>query len=54
MMEQFFSDHNVPIRNFPTDNGVFTSTEFRKHLMDHDYKMSLSGVEAHHQNGVAE
>jgi transposase InsO family protein len=54
MMEQFFLDHNVPIRNFHTNNGVFTSSEFRKHLMDHDYKMSLSGVVAHHQNGVVE
>jgi hypothetical protein len=27
---------------------------FCKHLSDHDYKISLSGVGAHHQNGVAE
>jgi hypothetical protein len=47
MMEQFFSDHNVPIQHFHTDNGVFTSSEFRKHLMDHEYKLSLLGVGAH-------
>jgi hypothetical protein len=52
-MEQFFSDHNVPVHNFHTDNGIFTCMEFCKHCLDHD-KISLSGVGAHHQNSVTE
>jgi transposase InsO family protein len=54
IMEQFFLDYNVSIQHFHTDNGIFTSNEFRKHLVDHDYKMSLSGAGSHHQNGIAE
>jgi hypothetical protein len=53
-LEQFFSDHNVSIKGFHTDNGVFTSSDFRTHLMENNYCMKLSGVGAHHQNGVAE
>jgi hypothetical protein len=38
-MEQFFSDHNVPVQNFHTDSGIFTCSAFRKQLSDHDIKM---------------
>jgi hypothetical protein len=54
LSEQFFEDHNVTIKQFHTDNGVFTSQEFRQLLNDNNYRLSLSGVGAHHQNGVAE
>lgn len=53
-LEQFFSEHDVKLKRFHTDNGVFTTNEFKQHLTDNEYQLTLSGVGAHHQNGIAE
>ena len=44
----------IQIKSFHTDNGVFKSRAFRKHLEKNKQSISFCGVGAHHQNGVAE
>jgi hypothetical protein len=36
------------------DNGVFKANAFVKHIQDHNQKLRFCGVNAHHQNAVAE
>ena len=44
----------IKLQHFVSDNGVFTSTLFRDDLDRKNQSLHLSGVGAHHQNGVAE
>jgi hypothetical protein len=44
----------VSVDSYHGDNGIFVSREFRLDLDEHEQTISLSGVGAHHQNGVAE
>ncbi|MGH7955171.1 MAG: hypothetical protein ACREOZ_04345, partial [Gloeomargaritales cyanobacterium] len=46
--------HGVQIKAYHADNGIFTSQQFKQHLEGQFQDLSLSGVGAHHQNGVAE
>ena len=46
--------NGVKIKNYHTDNGVFTARDFISHVHDSDQRITFSGVGAHHQNGVAE
>jgi hypothetical protein len=42
------------ISSYHGDNGVFKSKEFTQSLQSLDQSIHLSGIGAHHQNGVAE
>ena len=42
------------IKKFLSDNGIFVSKEFKGDLVRRNQTLRLSGVGAHHQNGVAE
>ncbi|MGH9726402.1 MAG: hypothetical protein ACRD41_15170, partial [Candidatus Acidiferrales bacterium] len=42
------------MKAYHADNGIFTSHQFKQHLEGQAQDLSLSGVGAHHQNGVAE
>ena len=44
----------VHVLSYHTDNGIFTSAEVMQELLKSDQTISLSGVEAAHQNGIAE
>ena len=44
----------IPIQQYQTDNGVYTAKDFTLELERNDQTYRLSGVGAHHQNGVAE
>ena len=44
----------VVVRNYRSDNGIFSKTEFMKQIYDNEQFITFSGVGAHHQNGVAE
>ena len=44
----------VSVKNYQTDNGVYTSQEFLKELTDSDQGIKHSGVGGHHHNGAAE
>jgi hypothetical protein len=43
----------VKIKTYHGDNGVFKSKEFMDSLTKSDQELKVSGVGAHHQNGVA-
>ena len=52
--EKFAFDHNIIIEDYLADNGVFKAKAFIKHLRDQNQRVKFCGVNAHHQNGVAE
>ena len=52
--EKFALDHNVIVEDYLADNGVFKAKTFIQHLQDHNQRIKFCGVNAHHQNGVAE
>jgi hypothetical protein len=54
LFEACLKDHGVRTVSYHCDNGVFTSAEFTSHLRDQETGYRLSGVGAHHQNGIAE
>jgi hypothetical protein len=46
--------HGVGVQAYHGDNGIFNSAEFLRELDTKGQGIQLSGVGAHHQNGVAE
>ena len=46
--------NGVAVKASRTDNGVFSKQEFMKEIAEKGQRITLSGVGAHHQNGVAE
>ena len=44
----------VCIKEYHSDNGIFSSHEFKKHCDPNNQQYSFSGVGAKHQNGVTE
>jgi hypothetical protein len=52
--EKFSIDNGVPITRYHADNAPFGARNFRDDLNIQNQELSLSGVGAHHQNGVAE
>eukprot|EP00804_Cyclotella_cryptica_P001528 CCRYP_003749-RA/>CCRYP_003749-RA protein AED:0.13 eAED:-0.00 QI:0/0/0/1/0/0.33/3/0/1355 len=54
LLEAEAADVGVTIRQFHSDNGVFSSNAFREHCARLGQTLRFSGVGAHHQNGVAE
>jgi hypothetical protein len=52
--ERFASRHNVKIKHYHCDNGIFASKKFRTAVEDANQTMTFCAVNAHHQNGVAE
>eukprot|EP00956_Cyclotella_meneghiniana_P008409 scaffold11297_cov41-Cyclotella_meneghiniana.AAC.1 len=54
LLEREARDVGVSIKKYHSDNGVFSSKEFRSHCDELNQKLSFSGVGAKFQNGVAE
>jgi hypothetical protein len=52
--ERIAATHNVRVRHYHCDNGVFNSDEWKEHANQRHQGLSYSSVGAHHQNGVAE
>ena len=52
--EQYATSHGVTIQHYHSDNGLFINKEWMDDLRTHCQGQSLAGVNAHHQNGVAE
>jgi Reverse transcriptase (RNA-dependent DNA polymerase) len=52
--EQHCLEAGVRIKSFHTDNGTFTSRQFKDELARCGQTITFSGTGAHHQNGVAE
>ena len=54
IFERMALSHGVAIQGYHGDNGIFTAQQFQAHLQSQNQTLKLSGVGAHHQNGVAE
>jgi hypothetical protein len=46
--------NNRDIKCYHTDNGIFASKEFRSSCLQQKQQTKFCGVNAHHQNGIAE
>jgi len=52
--ERYASRFGVTIRHYHADNGAFATKLFRQAVADAQQTQTFCGVNAHHQNGVAE
>jgi hypothetical protein len=52
--ELLASQFNRPIKCYHTDNGIFASKDFRQNCIKQQQRIQFCGVNAHHQNGIAE
>jgi hypothetical protein len=52
--EQHTKTYHCSIRSYHTDNGVFHSKLFRQSCLSQGQHIQFCGVNAHHQNGIAE
>jgi len=52
--EKLASEHNISIRKYHGDNGVFATQQFKSSCEILNQRLDFSGVGAKHQNGVAE
>jgi hypothetical protein len=52
--ELLASTYNHPIKCYHTDNGIFASKEFCSSCIQQNQHIKFCGVNAHHQNGIAE
>ena len=52
--ERFAASHQVQIRHYHCDNGIFADNDFRTACTAARQTYSFCGVNAHHQNGIAE
>jgi hypothetical protein len=52
--ERFASSHGVKVQHYHADNGRFAENRFVEHVKTCGQTLSFCGVNAHHQNGIAE
>ena len=52
--ERFSYSHGVTIKHYHCDNGRFAESSFRDSCIASNQSVSFCGVNAHHQNGIAE
>ena len=48
------NDHNVRVRAYHTDNGTFKAHKWIDECKRSGRRLTCEGVDAHHQNGIAE
>eukprot|EP00957_Ditylum_brightwellii_P081390 6190958-Ditylum_brightwellii.AAC.1 len=52
--ERVAAMHGVHVKQYHSDNGRFGEKAFRAACDKKDQKISFCGINAHHQNGIAE
>jgi len=52
--ELLASQFNRSIKCYHTDNGIFSSKDFRTHCTNQHQRIKYCGVNVHHQHGIAE
>ena len=52
--EAWCQSHNVQVKHYHADNGIFNKDAWRNHCTASKQSMSFCGVNAHHQNPLAE
>ena len=53
-LESFCHDYGIKVRGYHADNFPFTASDFLEDMKLQDQEITLSGVSAHHQNGISE
>lgn len=48
------NSYGIQIKNYHADNGIFNSKAWREACEQEHQAITFSGVNAHHQNGIAE
>ena len=52
--ERYARDHGVRVEAYHADNGIFRAHKWVKECQDRGQALTYAGVNAHHQNGIAE
>ena len=52
--ERFTESHDMKLKSFPSDNGIFAEKVFKDYLAEASQTITYCGVGAHHQNGITE
>ena len=52
--ERVMAQHGVKVRHYHCDNGLFDTKDFKAAVSGAGQSISFCGVNAHHQNGIAE
>lgn len=53
-LERFSAEHGVKINHFRSDNGVCVTKAYKNAVQASNQTIDFCGVNAHHQNGIAE
>ena len=52
--ERHCAQHNISVQHYRADNGIFASNSWRNACQRQQQQLTFTGVNAHHQNGIAE
>lgn len=52
--EKYANDRGITIKRYHADNGIFKTNDWVQHCTSNRRGLTFAGVNAHHQNGVAE
>ena len=52
--ELYARSHGVKVQGYHADNGIFRANAWINHCTSRDQTVTFAGVNAHHQNGIAE
>jgi len=52
--ERYAASHGVQVKNYHADNGIFKAHKWVQACKDGGQGLTFAGVNAHHQNGIAE
>ena len=52
--EKYASNRGVTARAYHADNGIFKATKWMEECYQQKQNLTFAGVNAHHQNGIAE
>ena len=52
--EEFANQHGVRVRSYQADNGIFRANKWMDECKRKNQPITFTGVNAHHQNGIAE
>jgi len=52
--KNFCLNHGVQVKHYHVDNGIFASNAWKESCQTSNQGLTFAGVNAHHQNGIAE
>ena len=52
--EREMMEHGYPVMSYHADNGIFAANKWRNHCRQKGQRLTFAGINAHHQNGIAE